>query len=206
MKYTVYGEETQFTLEIQDISSDSEIKKALTEKIRAGEIPFPVVYSDDSPKELNLDFEIHRNGKNYDLIRIGHLFEDDDPPRFEAYYEILPNEMHNVTVLRIQNGAGIGPYRAKDAEAEKILFPQGVLDSLVRGPSPDIDNFPPYVLKILNSQSSEAVFGFLNKSQLEMWFNDFELAEFKKLGFEVVEVKAKVAWATASQVVFIPEL
>lgn len=149
-------------------------------------------------------------------IAMDHLAEDPD------YYKIDEEEplekmalMHDdearpVTVYRVQNAKGEGPYHT---ESYRELL--SIMTSLPtrRTPGPEED-FPKKDLKETSSDADpyyffpkrEIRFGFHSPEAAQKWFGKEALASLAERGFRLTPVKAKKAWIskTKRQVMFIP--
>lgn len=107
----------------------------------------------------------------------------------------------NVTVFRVQNFSGKGPYNASDESWQDKPHSR-----ISRCPGPHEDNIRIYELERQTGISSHKwLFGFKSLQQLHTWFTDSELQNLKKIGFEPCEIKAYLVAYGQKQVVFVPK-
>ena len=142
--------------------------------------------------QLNCYVETNEELIFYDLYEE----EGEFPLKIPRYY-CSKNVYFGLTVLRIENQYGLGPY-TNNKEINKLIKEE----NKVRGELPEYDGFPKEALDALTEK--KGLCGFLNMTQLNKWFSEDDIILLSKLGYFIKEYNTKECWIGMSQVIFIP--
>jgi hypothetical protein len=106
-------------------------------------------------------------------------------------------------VYRLQNDKGEGPYHCKTVLPDNLYFK--IRDDS-NHPGPSCDFLESEWSSYPCTTNRKFRFGFRVKHNVIKWFGKSTLAKLKKLGFEIVKVKASKIYESISkkQVMFIP--
>lgn len=112
-------------------------------------------------------------------------------------------------VWRIENKQGDGPYRDRYLHYKWQDYDH---NSSSKYPTPNEDQGfegdpiwrTYFTTDGIKKIKKNLLSGFSNREALDSWFSKDELTKLKKLGYEIVQKKAKRVWGSDKQVLFTP--